>query len=197
MKHYTPANLSDRVARGFTKRLRFIANTFSERFIVSKIFSSVLLFCFLSGVASATAQPLVHVQKNGVPDLAHGSSAVVSKANAIAIAMVVQAQLDAFAADDASLAFSYAAPNIKAMFGTPAKFLQMVKSSYPVVYRPASVTFLEPESDGAAIIQPVAMTDTRGSEWVAVYRLEPVSGKGISWLIAGCALRAKSPQTWA
>ena len=89
MKHYTPANLSDRVARGFTKRLRFIANTFSERFIVSKIFSSVLLFCFLSGVASATAQPLVHVQKNGVPDLAHGSSAVVSKANAIAIAMVI------------------------------------------------------------------------------------------------------------
>jgi hypothetical protein len=197
MKHYIPANLSDRVARGFTKRLRFIANTFSERFIVSKIFSSVLLFCFLSGVASATAQPLVHVQKNGVPDLAHGSSPVVSKANAIAIAMVVQAQLDAFAADDASLAFSYAAPNIKAMFGTPEKFLQMVKSSYPVVYRPTSVTFLQPESDGVAIIQPVAMTDAQGSEWVAVYRLEPVSGKDISWLIAGCVLRAKSPQTWA
>ena len=160
---------------------------------MSKIFSSVLLCCFLSGVASATAQPLTHVQKNGVPDVVHASSPVVSKANA----MVVQAQLDAFAADDASLAFSYAAPNIKAMFGTPAKFLQMVKSSYPVVYRPTSVTFLEPESDGVAIIQPVAMTDAQGSEWVAVYRLEPVSGKDISWLIAGCVLRAKSPQTWA
>ena len=164
---------------------------------MSKIFSSVLLCCFLSGVASATTQPLTHVKKNGVPDLAHASSPVVSKANAIAIATVVQAQLDAFAADDASLAFSYAAPNIKAMFGTPAKFLQMVKSSYPVVYRPASVTFLVPEPDGAAIIQPVAMTDARGSEWVAVYRLEPASGNDISWLIAGCVLRAKSPQTWA
>jgi hypothetical protein len=72
-----------------------------------------------------------------------------------------------------------------------------VKSSYPVVYRPKSVTFLEPESDGVAIIQPVAMTDAQGSEWVAVYRLEPVSGKDISWLIAGCVLRAKGPQTWA
>jgi len=171
--------------------------SFSERFIVSKIFSSVLLCCFLSGVATAAAQPLTHVQKNGVPDVVHASSPVVSKANAIAIAMVVQAQLDAFAADDALLAFSYAAPNIKAMFGTPAKFLQMVKSSYPVVYRPKSVTFLEPESDGAAIIQPVAMTDAQGGDWVAVYRLEPVSGKDISWLIAGCVLRAKSPQTWA
>ena len=100
---------------------------------MSKIFSSVLLCCFLSGVATAAAQPLTHVQKNGVPDVVHASSPVVSKANAIAIAMVVQAQLDAFAADDALLAFSYAAPNIKAMFGTPAKFLRMVKSSYPVV----------------------------------------------------------------
>jgi len=41
------------------------------------------------------------------------------------------------------------------------------------------------------------MTDAQGGEWVAVYRLEPVSGKDISWLIAGCVLRAKSPQTWA
>ena len=170
---------------------------FRLRFTVIKIFSSVLLCCFLSGVATAAAQPLTHVQKNGVPDVVHASSPVVSKANAIAIAMVVQAQLDAFAADDALLAFSYAAPNIKGMFGTPAKFLQMVKSSYPVVYRPTSVTFLEPESDGVAIIQPVAMTDAQGGEWVAVYRLEPVSGKDISWLIAGCVLRAKSPQTWA
>ena len=156
--------------------------SFSERFIVSKIFSSVLLCCFLSGVATATAQPLTHVQKNGVPNVVHASSPVISKTNAIAtaIAMVIQAQLDAFAADDASLAFSYAAPNIKAMFDTPEKFLQMVKSSYPVVYRPTSVTFLAPESDGAAINQPVAMTDMQGSEWVAVYRLEPVSGKGMS-----------------
>ena len=170
---------------------------FSEGFIVSKIFSSALLCCFLSGVAFAEAQPLTHVQKNGVTNVVHASSPVISKTNAIAIAMVIQEQLDAFAADDASLAFSYAAPNIKAMFGTPEKFLQMVKSSYPVVYRPKSVTFHEPESDGAAIIQPVAMTDAQGSEWIAVYRLEPVSGKDISWLIAGCVLRAKSPQTWA
>ncbi len=28
MEHYTPANLSDRVARGFTKSLRFVADTF-------------------------------------------------------------------------------------------------------------------------------------------------------------------------
>jgi hypothetical protein len=164
---------------------------------MSKMLSSVLLFCFLSGVAMATVQPTAHVEKNRVPHVLLASSPVVSKTNAIAIAMVVQAQLDAFAADDASRAFSYAAPNIKTMFGTPEKFLQMVQSNYPVVYRPKSVTFLAPESDGAAIIQPVAMTDAQGNGWVAVYHLEPVSGQGMSWLIAGCVLRAKSSQTWA
>ncbi len=164
---------------------------------MAKMLSSVLLCCFVSEVAMATVQPSAQLQKNGLHHVLLASSPTVSQTNAISIAMVVQAQLDAFAADDASLAFSYAAPNIKAMFGTPEKFLQMVKSSYPVVYRPASVTFLVPESDGAAIIQPVAMTDAQGSEWVAVYRLEPASGQGTSWLIAGCVLRAKSSQTWA
>lgn len=164
---------------------------------MSKMLSSVLLCCFVSGVAMATVQPSAHVQKNVVPHVLLASSPAVSKANAIAIAMVVQAQLDAFAADDASLAFSYAAPNIKTMFGTPEKFLQMVQSNYPVVYRPKSVTFLVPESNGAAIIQPVAMTDAQGNGWVAVYRLEPASDEGMSWLIAGCVLRAKSSQTWA
>jgi hypothetical protein len=170
---------------------------FRLRFTVIKMFSSVLLCCFLSGVATATVQASAQVQINGVSHVLLATSPVVSKANAIAIARVVQAQLDAFAADDASRAFSYAAPNIQTMFGTPEKFLQMVQSRYPVVYRPTSVTFLAPESDGAAISQPVAMTDAQGNGWVAVYRLEAVSSPGTSWLIAGCVLRAKSAQTWA
>ena len=37
--------------------------------------------------------------------------------------------------DDAKRAFSYAAPSIRAMFGTPERFLAMVRAGYPVVYR--------------------------------------------------------------
>ena len=46
--------------------------------------------------------------------------------------------------DDAKRAFSYAAPSIRAMFGTPERFLAMVRAGYPVVYRPPAVTFLIP-----------------------------------------------------
>ena len=56
---------------------------------------------------------------------------------------VVQAQLDAFAADDAARAFSYATPAIRKAFGEPGRFIEMVKINYPVVYRPTSVTFLK------------------------------------------------------
>ncbi len=46
--------------------------------------------------------------------------------------------------DDAKRAFSYAAPSIRAMFGTPERFLAMVRAGYPVVYRAAGATFLIP-----------------------------------------------------
>jgi len=68
----------------------------------------------------------------------------VSAVDTKAVRAVVEAQLDAFAADDAKKAFSLAAPSIRAMFETPEKFVAMVRAGYPVVYRPASVTFLQP-----------------------------------------------------
>ena len=68
----------------------------------------------------------------------------VSAADARAAKAIVSAQLDAFASDDAKRAFSYAAPAIRSMFDTPERFLAMVRAGYPVVYRPAAVTFLLP-----------------------------------------------------
>ena len=43
----------------------------------------------------------------------------VSPVDTKAVRAVVEAQLDAFAADDAKKAFSYAAPSIRGMFRTP------------------------------------------------------------------------------
>ncbi len=70
--------------------------------------------------------------------------------------------------------------------------MQMVRHSYPVVYRPTSVTFLISEQDGDAVSQPVAMTDTEGRSWTAVYRLE--QGKDKLWRIAGCVLFMTNPR---
>ena len=118
------------------------------------------------------------------------AQAAVSDAQAQQFQRLVRAQLDAFATDDAPRAFSYAAATIQQMFGTPEVFLQMVRASYPVVYRPASVTFLKPRPDGPDIVQPVHMTDVAGASWLALYRLVQLEDK--SWRIAGCVLAASS-----
>ena len=74
----------------------------------------------------------------------------VSTSDTKAVRGVVEAQLAAFAADDAKRAFSYAAPAIRAMFGTPERFVAMVRAGYPVVYRPANINFLHPVGSTAS-----------------------------------------------
>ncbi len=121
------------------------------------------------------------------------AQAAVSADEARAVRAVVQAQLDAFAADDAERAFSFATPGLKEQFGSATVFLQMVRSSYPVVYRASAVTFLTPESDNEVVVLPVQMTDARGATWLAVYKLARMEDK--SWRIAGCVLRPHKDRT--
>lgn len=114
----------------------------------------------------------------------------VSTDDTRAVRAVVEAQLSAFAADDAKRAFSYAAPSIREMFGTPDRFMQMVRAGYPVVYRPASVVFLNPEWVEGQLVQGVHLTDASGALWLAVYRLERQPDK--SWRISGCDVQPSS-----
>lgn len=108
----------------------------------------------------------------------------VSSSDAKDVRTVIEAQLAAFSADDATKAFSYAAPGIQQSFGTPQVFLAMVRTSYPVVYRPASVAFLAPQWVDDDVYQGVRMTDAQGRSWLAIYRMERQADK--SWRINGC-----------
>lgn len=114
----------------------------------------------------------------------------VSAADAKAMRAVVEAQLEAFAADDAKRAFSFAAPSIREMFGTPDRFMAMVRAGYPVVYRPASVAFLAPVRIDRQLVQGVQLTDSAGALWLAVYRLEQQPDR--SWRISGCDVQASA-----
>ncbi len=114
----------------------------------------------------------------------------VSPSDTRAIRTIVEAQLDAFAADDAKRAFSYAAPSIREMFATPDQFMAMVRGGYPVVYRPATVTFLNPEWVEGQLVQGVHLTDSSGALWIAIYRLERQPDK--SWRISGCEVQRSS-----
>ncbi len=128
----------------------------------------------------------------GLPFAPAAAAEGISATDARALQLVVRAQLDAFASDDAERAFSFATRSIQTMFGTPEQFLHMVRTTYPVVYRPASVTFLKPQLDARVLVQPVHMTDGNGGGWMAVYRLERQKDK--SWRIAGCVLVAEAGQ---
>ena len=95
---------------------------------------------------------------------------------------VIQGQIDAFLADDFETAFTFASPGIKRMFGTPENFGRMVRQGYPMVWRPAEVTFLGRETAGASILQRVQIVDGNGTVHVLEYRMSPGDG---GWQIAG------------
>ena len=106
---------------------------------------------------------------------------------------VVEAQLDAFAADDAERAFSYAATGIRAQFGDANNFMAMVRRGYPMVIRPAAVSFFQPQRDVGTpetVTQLVQLRDREGRLWNATYLLEQVTGAG--WRISGCVVAAGS-----
>ena len=119
-------------------------------------------------------------------------AAVLAEADARAVRQVVQAQLDAFAANDAERAFSYASAAIRTRFGDAATFMAMVHSAYPMVVRPATVSFFQPQADGAAdrapssVRQAVRLRDGEGQLWMATYLLERQPGNG--WRISGCVV---------
>jgi len=113
-------------------------------------------------------------------------AAAVAASDARSVRAVIQAQLAAFAADDAQRAFSYAAPKLRDMFGNADNFVAMVRAGYPVVYRPASVAFLKPERVEGGLAQGVHMTDANGVLWLALYRLERQPDK--SWRISACQI---------
>jgi hypothetical protein len=116
--------------------------------------------------------------------LATAHAATLSAADEKNVHAVVQDQLTALARDDASKAFSYAAPNVRQAVGTAAGFMALVRRSYPAIYRPASVAFLRPESKDGQVIQRVQMLDARGDEWLATYSLQRQKDK--AWRITGC-----------
>lgn len=127
---------------------------------------------------------------------AAAGAAALAEPDARAVRKVVEAQLDAFAAGDAERAFSFASASIQAQFGDAANFMAMVRGGYPMVVKPAAVTFFIAQADDAAegakttVRQTVQMRDREGRLWMATYLLERQAGAG--WRIGGCVVVADS-----
>lgn len=124
---------------------------------------------------------------------AQPSEKPIPKLEAQAIRWVIEQQLAAFAADDAIGAFALAAPSIQEQFQSPENFLAMVRSSYPMVYRPAAVVFLQAQRAGDEVAQRVQMRDLKGTQWLALYRMS--RQKSGSWRISACVVLPMRGQT--
>ena len=83
---------------------------------------------------------------------------------------VISQQIDAFRRDDGPGAYTYASPNVKAIFPSPGIFMEMVRTGYPAVYRPRSYSFevAKWQEDGR-LMQPVRIEWQGGDPLIAVY----------------------------
>lgn len=115
------------------------------------------------------------------------AKAQVNGSDAAEINRIIAAQLAAFNADDGNEAFSYASPNIRAMFGSADVFMAMVQQGYPQVYRSQQAEFLEITVVAGRLVQPVLITDSSGGLTIADYIMEQQADG--SWRIDGCVLR--------
>lgn len=118
--------------------------------------------------------------------LAVAAQTPLSAADSRAVREVIEDQIDAFRKDDAARAFALAAPGIRATFGSAEKFIQMVRNSYAVVYRPATVAFEVPMEIDGLVVQPVRLTDDEGRAWIAIYPMQRQPDG--SWRTNGCQL---------
>ena len=126
-----------------------------------------LVLC-LGLVAPAAAQPAVTVE-----DVAE-------------IRAVINRQIEAFRRDDAREAFALVSPGVQQTFGTPERFLDVVRVSYRAVYRPATVAFLGLTVMGQDAVQQVQIIDRAGSVWLAYYAMQ--RQRDGSWRTNGCHL---------
>jgi len=99
---------------------------------------------------------------------------------------VIRSQERAFSRDDATGAYSHAAPGIRELFPDASLFMFMVQHSYAPVYRHRSFEFGEAQAAGDAIAQHVHIVDENGEGWEALYTLERQADG--TFQITGCTL---------
>ena len=100
---------------------------------------------------------------------------------------VIKAQEEAFGRDDASTAYSFAAPGIQSFYRSPEGFMFMVRNGYAPVYRHRSFAFGEAKIVDGKIMQDVQIVDADGVAWDALYTLERQADGSLK--ISACILK--------
>jgi len=110
----------------------------------------------------------------------------VGAADRDAIRRVIGDQMAAFRRDDAAAAFGFATQEIRDQFGTPERFMTMVREGYQAVYRPSEVRVGALVWLNGKLTQLVDVVGPDGVPHTAMYFMEHQPDG--SWLIGGCML---------
>ncbi len=108
------------------------------------------------------------------------------RADDAAIRAVISSQIEAFQVDDFDRAFTYASPTIQGIFGDAVNFGSMVRRGYPMVWRPAEVTYLSTDTIAGQLWQNVMIRDQSGALHILEYQM--ISGES-GWKINAVRLR--------
>jgi hypothetical protein len=121
------------------------------------------------------------------------AGAQTSDADQAAIRQIIQSQMAAFQKDDGPAAYGYASPTIQQKFGNADIFLEMVKTSYPAVYRPREVEFRALKVENGRLLQEVFVIGPDGKPALATYEMQRQPDG--SWRINGCWLTGAPDQS--
>ena len=121
------------------------------------------------------------------------ASEQLSQADREAVQEIIRQQLEAFRADDAATAFGFASPGIQGMFGSSDNFMNMVRQSYPQVYRSREAEFRDVVDLNGRPTQRVLLVGPDGKPVIALYPMERQPDG--SWRIDGCMLGKSDDMT--
>ena len=109
-----------------------------------------------------------------------------------AIEQAIGAQRAALKAGDGARALTFATPAIRDQFGTPDRFMRMVRDGYAPLLAARDTVFLEGAVIEGAVIQPLRLILPDNTVLVAIYQME--KQKDGRWKIAGCILAPSTVQ---
>jgi len=118
--------------------------------------------------------------------LAMAADPKVTKSEWRSIRTIISRQLAALKAGDASKAFAYASPGIRAQFGDAQNFMAMVRSAYTPLLDARYTEFLEGAVIDGLVVQPLRLIGPDDTVLVALYTLEKQEDG--NWRIASCML---------
>lgn len=104
---------------------------------------------------------------------------------------IITSQLAALQNGDADGAWAFAHGSIRAIFGSPDRFYQMVDQGYRPLIDFTRISFQEAEQAGQVWIQPVRLNDLNNDEYIAFYAMQP-NAEG-EWRISGVQIYPYQP----